>query len=175
MLNRFHLPLVLFVMMITILWQGLSLNAQELPSTLIGKQVPKFSIPSLDNDKTPVTEQIFKGHITIVQVWSTRCRACTRQHEIINELNKSGDFQLVGINYKDNKNKANEWLHKLGDPYRVNIFDTDGRLSMDLGVYGTPSTYVIDKDGVIRYRHVGTLTKEMWFSLIVPEINKLKV
>lgn len=174
MLNRFQLPLVMFVIMITILWQGLSLNAQELPSSLLGKAIPKFSISSVEEPKSAVTEQIFKGHITIIQVWSSRCRACSRQHEILNELNLSGDLQLVGLNYKDSKDKANEWLHKLGNPYKVNIFDTDGRLSMDLGVYGTPSTYVIDKNGVIRYRHVGTLTKEMWFALIVPEINKLK-
>ncbi len=174
MLNRPKVPLLLLVMTITILWYGLNLNAHELDPSFIGKPIPQFSLPSVERDKPVVTEQIFKGHITIIEVWSSRCRACAAQYKTLKDLIKTGDLQLVGLDYKDNKDQAKEWLHKIGDPYKVNIFDADGKLGKAIGVYGTPSTYVIDKNGVIRYGHVGTLTKEMWFELVVPVIDKLK-
>lgn len=150
------MPLLVFIIMVVCLWQGL----------LMPQPVPPFV-----NNIT--TASIFAGKVTIAHVWSSQCGACMIDHKILTTMNKSDEFQLVGINYKDLQNSADLWLNKLGNPYTVNIFDADGKLSMDLGVFGTPTTFVIDRAGVIRYRHVGALTNDLWHTVILPELNKL--
>jgi cytochrome c biogenesis protein CcmG/thiol:disulfide interchange protein DsbE len=173
-LSMLKLPVVLFVMIMTLLCSGLNLSAREISSALIGKPFPKFNLPNLDPDKPDISEKILKGQITIVHFWASWCGSCRKEQMVLTALDKSDDFQLVGINYKDSRKNADLWLNKLGNPYTVNIFDASGILGSDLGIYGTPTTYIIDQDGIIRYRHVGALTKELWIRKIHSEIKKLK-
>ena len=174
MTRNYSWPFLVFVIMLAFLWQGLYLKPRELPSSLLGKQFPNFVLPSLDNKSMLVSESIFRGQTTIVNVWASWCTACAQEHAVLNAVTKNESFQLVGVNYKDLKYNADLWLNKFGNPYKVIIVDTDGLLGMDLGIYGTPTTYIIDRAGVIRYRHVGVLTNELWNKVIIPEINKLK-
>jgi cytochrome c biogenesis protein CcmG/thiol:disulfide interchange protein DsbE len=173
-MTRMYLwPSIVFVIILAFLWQGLYLKPNVLPSSLIGKQVPKFLLPISDSKSGPVSESILQGQISVLTVWATWCESCVREHQMLNALNKTDDFQLVGINYKDTKYNADLWLNKFGNPYKVNILDTDGHLGIDLGVYGTPTTYIVDRAGIIRYRHVGVLTNDSWNKIILPQINKL--
>ena len=157
---RFIWPLLIFLFLLGFFVFGLRLNPHELPAALLNKPVPNVN-------------HVFDNYINVVHVWASWCESCQQDHEFLTTLNKTDDFRLVGVNYKDIKNNADLWLNKLGDPYTVNIFDHDGSLAMNLGVYGTPTTYIIDRAGVIRYRHVGVLTKELWDADIIPEIIKL--
>jgi len=175
MLSKQLLPLGVFSVILFFLWQGLHLKPNELPCVLLNKPVPKFQLEALEQKSPLITEDIFKGHITLINVWASWCSTCAKEHMLLTSMHKTDEFQLVGINYKDSKNSADLWLNKLGNPYTVNIFDAKGSLSIDLGVYGTPTTYIIDRDGIIRYRHVGILTNEIWNKVIVPEVNKLKI
>lgn len=175
MLTKQLLPLGIFILILFFLWQGLALKPSQLSSALINKPVPKFRLQSLVPDTPIITEDIFKGHISLVNVWASWCSTCAQEHDFITRLRTTDELQLVGINYKDTRNNADLWLNKLGNPYTVNIFDAEGSLSIDLGVYGTPTTYIIDHYGIIRYRHVGILTNEVWNKVIIPEITKLKM
>lgn len=173
MLNKYHWPFLMFVIMITCLWQSLDLTAKELPSALIGKPVPHFSLPSLGKPSKMLDESIFKGKISVINVWASWCRGCSKQNDFFLNLPKTDEFQLVGLNYKDKKDSADQWLNKLGNPYTVIIFDQTGRFGMDLGVYGTPTTYIVDQTGTIRFRHFGSIDQYLWDTMFVPELNKL--
>jgi len=175
MLTKQLLPLGVFILILFFLWRGLDSNPNQLPSELINKPVPKFSLQALASDTPIITEDIFKGHISLVNVWASWCSNCATEHALITRLDKIDKLQLVGINYKDTRNNADLWLNKFGNPYTVNIFDAEGSLGIDLGVYGTPTTYIIDHYGIIRYRHVGILTNEVWNKIIISEITKLKM
>jgi cytochrome c biogenesis protein CcmG/thiol:disulfide interchange protein DsbE len=104
----------------------------------------------------------------LLNVWATWCPACSVEHPYLVKLAKEKDVAIVGLNYKDDRNKALEWLSKLGDPYSINISDPEGRLGLDLGVYGAPETYVIDQQGIIRYRHVGIVDEKVWSQVLEP-------
>jgi cytochrome c biogenesis protein CcmG/thiol:disulfide interchange protein DsbE len=174
MLNKFQLPLLIFVMIITFMWHGLAISADQLPCATLGTPVPKFSMENLLGEPAIVTEKIFHGKITVVEVFASYCRGCVKQNELMKTLNKSDEYQLIGLDYKDNLKSADQWLNKHGNPYKVVIFDPKGHLGMDIGVYGTPTLFIIDSKGIIRYRHFGQVTHETWHELIVPELNKLK-
>lgn len=174
MLNRYQIPLAIFVMIITFMWNGLAISADQLPFALAGKPVPNFSLENLNGEPKIVTQEIFKGKVSIIEVFSSRCKGCVKQNELMKTLNKSDEYQLIGLDYKDRKKSADQWLNKNGNPYKVVIFDPEGRFGMDIGVYGTPTLFIIDSKGIIRYRHFGQVTREMWHDLIIPELNKLK-
>jgi cytochrome c biogenesis protein CcmG/thiol:disulfide interchange protein DsbE len=173
MLNRNLIPLCVFCLIVSLLWFGLSLKPKDIPSSLIGKPVPHFVLSSLASEPTIVSEKIFSDHMTILHVWATWCSVCQNDHELLFKLKNLDLFQLVGINYKDNQNKAELWLHERGNPYAFSIMDDRGQLSLDLGVYGTPTTYIIDRAGIIRFRHVGALTEEKWNKEIYPQIASM--
>lgn len=109
----------------------------------------------------------------MVQVWALGCASCTQWHSLLLSLNKSEQFKIIGLNYNDDKNNSDLWLNKFNNPYKVNIFNAKGRLYINLGVYGTPTFFIIDRAGIIRYRHVGVLTKEVWSATILPKISRL--
>ncbi len=149
--------------MLAFLWQGMKLDQQQLPAAMLNKTIPNLA----------ANQQIFKDKISVVHVWASWCSDCKQDQALFSTLPKTSDFQLVGINYKDLRNEADLCLNKQNDLYRVTIFDFDGTLGMDLGVYGTPTTFIVDRSGIIRFRHVGSLTYEIWISQIIPTINKL--
>lgn len=148
-------------------------DPQALPSALIDKPMPVFSLPMLLRDGQ-VTQADLRGEVALVNVWATWCVSCRVEHPFLNQLAKTQGLVIYGINYKDEVLEARKWLDELGNPYRLNIVDEDGRLGLDLGVYGAPETYVIDKKGIIRYKHVGIVSEKLWRETLSSIVEQLK-
>lgn len=165
------IPLVGFLIMSFFLYKGIYLEKETLTSALLGKPVPKFNLPSLD-DKFIVKETYIKGP-ALLNVWATWCPNCYDEHTYLNKLAENG-VVIYGINYKDDKKAAIEWLKQMKNPYKLNISDTEGKLGIDLGVYGAPETYIIDKDGIIVYKHIGELDNIAWKEKLEPIYKELK-
>lgn len=163
---KLFLPLILFAILAGFLFRGLSLDPRELPSALIDKPFPAFSLPALA-DERPLDRNLLTGEVTLVNVWATWCISCRVEHPYLQKLADAG-VNIVGVNYKDDPEAARQWLADLGDPYRVNIVDREGNLGLDLGVYGAPETYLVDAEGVIRYRHVGVIDERAWTRVLAP-------
>jgi len=154
------LPLVLFLGVALFLYRGLYLDPAELPSALIDKPFPEFSLPAVQSDKT-LTRADLLGKPALVNVWGTWCVSCRVEHPVLNKLAQQG-VVIYGINYKDVNADALKWLKDFHDPYRLNIRDEAGSLGLNLGVYGAPETYLIDSKGIIRYKHVGVIDDTVW-------------
>ena len=167
------LPLLGFVILLGILWRGLSNDPSLLPSALLNKPLPPLQAVRLDDPQQAVTERDLYGEIALLNVWATWCPTCRAEHEFLNTLKQQG-VVIFGVNYKDERDKALRWLAELGDPYRFNIDDSKGQLGIDLGVYGAPETYLLDASGVIRYRHVGEVNARVWAREFEPRIALLK-
>ncbi|SMF41005.1 cytochrome c biogenesis protein CcmG, thiol:disulfide interchange protein DsbE [Alteromonadaceae bacterium Bs31] len=172
-MNRFKLfiPLIIFVVLAVFLWRGLSIDPSYLPSALIDKPVPAFALPELHKPERVVTDKEFAGEPYLINVWATWCPSCRIEHPYLNKLAEQG-VKIVGLNYKDEDEPARQWLTNYGDPYHTTIVDKDGRLGLDLGVYGAPETYVVDAQGIIRYKHVGVVDERVWRSKLAPLYNK---
>jgi cytochrome c biogenesis protein CcmG/thiol:disulfide interchange protein DsbE len=158
------LPLAIFLGLGFFLWRGLSIDPTELPSARLNQPFPAFELASLTEPDRILTEQDLKGAPALVNVWATWCPTCKEEHAYLNQLAREG-VTIYGINYKDEPVKARAWLDRYLDPYVASVVDEEGRLGLDLGVYGAPETYVIDADGVIRYRHVGAVDARVWQDL----------
>lgn len=167
--SRFKLfiPLLVFALLAAFFWRGLSLDPTRMPSALIDQPAPTFSLPTVLNEQRQVTQDEFKGQVSLLNVWATWCISCRVEHPYLVELAERG-IPIYGVNYKDDTVKAKQWLKKLENPYVLSVVDSDGRLGIDLGVFGAPETYVIDKQGVIRYKHVGVLDSRIWQETIEP-------
>jgi cytochrome c biogenesis protein CcmG/thiol:disulfide interchange protein DsbE len=153
-------PLVLFLGMAGLLYRGLYLDPSELPSALIGKPFPEFSLPAVQDGK-PLTRADLLGKPALVNVWGTWCVACRVEHPVLTKLAQQG-VVIYGVNYKDVNVEAQKWLKDFHDPYQLNINDEAGSLGLNLGVYGAPETFLIDAKGVIRYKHVGVIDEAVW-------------
>lgn len=153
-------PLVLFLAMAALLYRGLYLDPSELPSALIGKPFPAFSLPAVQDGK-PLTRNDLLGKPALVNVWGTWCVACRVEHPVLTKLAEQG-VVIYGVNYKDVNADAVKWLSEFHDPYQLNINDEAGSLGLNLGVYGAPETFLIDARGVIRYKHVGVIDQTVW-------------
>lgn len=171
---RYIIPLVIFVVLAIFLALGLKLNPRDIPSPLIGKPAPAFSLPVLSAPDQKLTDKDLKGQVWLLNVWASWCVSCRSEHPVLNELAKMKAAPIVGLNYKDEPEAAEQWLARLGNPYRVSILDTEGRTGIDYGVYGVPETFVIDKHGVIRYKHTGPVTSEDVERVFLPMIKQLK-
>jgi len=158
------IPLALFIGMGFFLWKGLYLDPREIPSALVDRPLPAFELPSLTEPERKLSAADLKGEVALVNVWATWCPTCKEEHSFLNQLAQQG-ITIYGINYKDEPVKATAWLQRYLNPYREVILDQEGRLGLDLGVYGAPETYVIDAQGTIRYRHVGAVDAKVWKSL----------
>ncbi|MBN7798974.1 DsbE family thiol:disulfide interchange protein [Parahaliea mediterranea] len=163
---KLFLPLILFAALALLLFRGLSLDPQELPSALVDKPFPAFSLPSLAGGED-LDRDLFSGEVSLVNVWATWCISCRVEHPYLQKLADAG-VRIIGVNYKDDPEAARRWLAELGDPYRANIVDGAGNLGVDLGVYGAPETYLVDAEGVIRYRHVGVVDERVWTRTLAP-------
>ena len=171
--NALLIPFIIFlVIAAALLWQ-LARNAQgddptNLESALIGKPVPTFRLESLENPGQHYQADVLtQGKPVLLNVWATWCPTCRAEHQYLNQLSAEG-VRVVGLNYKDDRQKAIVWLKELGNPYALSLFDGDGMLGLDLGVYGAPETFLIDGKGIIRYRHAGDLNARVWASEIKP-------
>lgn len=161
---KLFLPLLIFVLLALFLLKGLERDPTELPSALVGKPVPDFSLPDLEAPDRMLDASVFEGEVTLLNVWGTWCVACRDEHPFLMDLADEG-VRLVGVNYKDDRAAALRWLVDRGDPYAFTIADPDGILGLNLGVYGAPETYLIDSDGVVRARHVGVVNAQVWQDL----------
>ena len=170
---RYLTPLVLFLALAALLYKGLALNPREVPSPLIGKPAPEFSLPELKDTSRQLSHSDFLGKVSLLNVWATWCVSCRAEHPLLMQLARQG-VTIYGLDYKDNREDAKRWLQRFGDPYVANAFDADGRVGIDWGVYGTPETFVIDQRGIIRHKHIGPLTQEAIQGEILPLIKKLK-
>lgn len=168
---KLFLPLFLFAVLALFLFRGLSLDPQELPSALIDRPLPEFSLPELKTGDT-VRAGDLRGSVSLLNVWATWCVSCRVEHPYLQQLADSG-VPIYGLNYKDEDAAALRWLNDLGNPYRLNIVDRDGSLGVDLGVYGAPETYLLDGDGIIRYRHVGVVDDRIWQGVLSPLYEEL--
>jgi len=156
------IPLLLFIILGLFLWKGLSIDPRELPSALIGKPFPEFNLTEVNNSEQSLTKADFVGEPVLVNVWATWCPSCRQEHEQLLRIASSSKIKIIGLNYKDDRVAAQEWLQQLGNPYVMTIYDQDGMLGLDLGVYGAPETYLLDAQGIIRYRQVGVMTEQVW-------------
>jgi cytochrome c biogenesis protein CcmG/thiol:disulfide interchange protein DsbE len=169
---RLFIPLAVFLVLAAFLMRGLQLDPQALPSALIDRPLPEFSLPALGREET-LTRASVTGEVALFNVWATWCPSCRVEHPFLTQLAARG-VPIYGINYKDEDAPALAWLAELGDPYRVSIVDAEGSLGLDLGVYGAPETYVVDGNGVIRYRHVGVVDARVWTETLEPIIRELR-
>ncbi|MEY6431674.1 DsbE family thiol:disulfide interchange protein [Thioalkalicoccus limnaeus] len=180
-MNRFKnwtlLPLALFVVLVGFLGYGLTMDPSKVPSPLIGKPVPEFELPALTNPDRSITHEDLKGAISLVNVWASWCPSCRAEHKTLMALAQQGagdGFRVVGLNWKDERDDALEMLRVFGDPYTWNAFDPDNRVGLHFGVYGAPETFVIDRQGIIRYKHIGPLDPRVWEQTLRPLVQQLK-
>lgn len=170
---RQFLPLAIFLLLLTIIWLGLKLDPTMLPSPLLGKPAPQFSLARLDSLGNLVSPEDFKGKVWLLNVWASWCVACVSEHPLL--LNLLQDrVAIVGLNYKDQQSDALAWLNRHGDPYVVSLLDSDGKAGLDWGVYGVPETFLIDKQGNIQYKHIGPLTESDISQTLLPKIEELQ-
>lgn len=171
---RYLLPLAVFGLLVAFLYRGLSLDPKLVPSPLIDKPAPDFSLPTLRHPQTSLSAADLKGRVWLLNVWATWCSACRAEHEALLHLTRSGKAPLYGLNYKDSRADAIGWLRRAGDPYVTNAFDETGRVGIDWGVYGAPETFLIDRQGIIRYKHIGPLSRDVIENEIFPLIARLE-
>ncbi|MFL2499696.1 MAG: DsbE family thiol:disulfide interchange protein [Porticoccaceae bacterium] len=155
------IPLVVFAILTLFLLKGLDRDPTELPSALVGEAFPNFVLPSLADEQKFLSERDLGSRVVLVNVWATWCFACRIEHAMLNQLATEG-VAIIGLNYKDQNQQARQWLEQKGNPYVFNIIDSEGILGFDLGVTGAPETYLVDAQGIIRYRRVGVVDQRVW-------------
>jgi cytochrome c biogenesis protein CcmG/thiol:disulfide interchange protein DsbE len=163
-LNRFILPVVVFVGLAAVLYVGVrhSPNKSSMVSALLGKPAPAFTLPVLGDANTQFDSRRLAGHPWVMNVWGTWCAECRVEHDALLAIARQNRVPVVGLNWKDDDEAALQWLAQLGNPYSVVAADREGRTAIDFGVYGAPETVFIDADGLVQYRHVGAMTPEVW-------------
>jgi len=190
---RWSLPLAIFAVVLAFLFVGLFRDPREVPSPLIGKPAPDFSLARLHQPESRLTNQDMRGQVWLLNVWASWCVACREEHPVLVALSKDKAVPIVGLNYKEVRGdgeidarkidpaaeremaitRARQWLASHGDPYTTSVLDLDGRVGIDFGVYGVPETFVIDKKGVIRYKQIGPITPEALEKTLMPLIREL--
>jgi len=168
---KLFLPLILFTLLAMALFRGLSLDPTAMPSALIDRPLPAFTLPALGDDSR-LSQANLQGQVALLNVWATWCVSCRVEHPYLKQLADQG-IPIFGLNYKDDDQQALRWLSELGNPYRATIADREGTLGLDLGVYGAPETYLLDANGVVRYRHVGVVDEAVWRDTLEPMYTSL--
>lgn len=171
---RALIPLAIFLALAFFLYKGLFLNPKEVPSPMIGKAAPAFSLPRLDDPAKMASSQELLGKVWLFNAWASWCVTCRAEHPVLMEMANMPEVNLVGLNYKDTNSEATEVLAKSGNPYQLVVTDNDGKVGIDYGVVATPETYVIDKKGIIRYKKIGEITREDVYTTILPIIKELQ-
>ncbi|MDH5424926.1 MAG: DsbE family thiol:disulfide interchange protein [Gammaproteobacteria bacterium] len=170
---RYLAPLGLFVVLVVFLSIGLNLDPREVPSPLIGKTAPAFSLPDLHNKDRQISPAQFDGEVWLLNVWASWCVSCRAEHPVLNQLSQEYKLNIIGLNYKDKRADGIDWLRQRGNPYASNAFDKDGRVGIDWGVYGVPETFVIDKNGIVRHKHTGPVSWKDVEEKIMPLVRSL--
>ncbi|MBI3545050.1 MAG: DsbE family thiol:disulfide interchange protein [Gammaproteobacteria bacterium] len=178
-MKKFIVPLAIFAAIGGLLMYALYLSMngdyspRDIPSPLIGKSLPAFTLTTVSDPARKVSRDDMRGRVYLLNVWASWCVACRQEHPFLNEISKRKIVPIIGLDYKDERNAALQWLSSMGNPYELSLTDQDGRLGIDLGVYGVPETFVIDKEGVIRYKQIGPITPEAWEKKIAPLLKEL--
>ncbi len=167
------IPFVLFILLGAFFWRGLSLDPQKLPSMQLGQSLPAFKLPTLEGAPPFLSARDMKGHVAILNVWASWCATCAEEQLFLLTLAHEG-VAIYGLNYKDAPADAKQWLSQWGNPYVLTGSDRNGHVAIDLGVYGAPETFLVDEEGIIRYRHVGALNATVWRDVFVPKIQALE-
>lgn len=173
-MKRALLPLIIFLVVAGFLFKGLFLNPREVPSPLVGKPAPQFNLARLDAADKTFSPKEMLGKVWLLNAWASWCAACKDEHPLLVELSKADFVPIIGLDYKDNNQDAQQWLDQAGNPYAINAVDADGRVGINYGVYGVPETYVIDKKGNIAYKQIGPITIEVLRDKIVPLVKQLQ-
>lgn len=170
---RFLVPLLVFGVLVVFLYIGLYLKPSEVPSPLIGKAAPTFALPLLHESERIVAREDLLGQVWLLNVWASWCVTCRQEHPLLVRLARENIVPIYGLNYKDTRDEAIQWLNTLGNPYVASLFDQAGQVGIDFGVYGVPETFVIDKQGVIRYKQIGAITESALRDTILPLVREL--
>jgi cytochrome c biogenesis protein CcmG, thiol:disulfide interchange protein DsbE len=174
-MTRYIIPLAIFIILVVFLAIGLGHDPHEVPSPLINKAAPAFQLTQLKDPSKTFSPQEMRGKVWLLNVWASWCISCRDEHPLLLEYARSGALPIYGLNYKDQREDALSWLGELGDPYVLSVSDLDGRVGIDYGVYGAPETYLIDRNGIIRFKQIGPVTPSIWEQKILPlakELNK---
>lgn len=171
-MKRFWLIFV-FLILLALLAAGLRLDPSKVPSPLVGKPMPDFTVPDLHASEQLVQRGDWLGQAALVNVWASWCVACLSEHPSLTRFAKEYPFPIYGINYKDARTDALAWLEQHGDPYTLSLYDLDGRVGIDWGVYGVPETFIIDSAGIIRYKHIGPIDDAVVQQIILPLMQTL--
>lgn len=171
---RYLVPLAIFGIIVVFLWVGLSRDPREVPSPLVGKPAPEFRLAQMHAAGQALSTADMKGQVWLLNVWASWCVSCRIEHPLLVELAKANVVPLIGLNYKDKVDEGKAWLVKYGDPYKLSVVDADGRVGIDWGVYGVPETFVVDKAGLIRYKHIGPLSAQALEKTIIPLVRELQ-
>jgi cytochrome c biogenesis protein CcmG/thiol:disulfide interchange protein DsbE len=168
---RYLVPVGLFATLFAFFYFGLGRDKETLPSPLIGKPAPTFELPRVDDPSRTISTQEFAGRPYVLNVWGTWCPGCRQEHDALLEIARRNVVPMIGLDWKDDLQLAQQWLRELGNPYVVTAFDAEGRVAIDWGVYGAPETFLVDAQGVVRHKHVGPLTLEDWERDFMPKIK----
>jgi len=171
---RYLIPLALFLALVGFFAVGLTKDPREVPSPFIGKPAPSFKLATLHQPDKVFTPEDMKGKVWLLNVWASWCASCRVEHPLLVEMSQKKLVPIVGLNYKDRREDGTQWLTRFGDPYALSAYDVEGKVGIDYGVYGAPETFVIDKQGVIRYKQIGPITPEARDNVILPLIRKLE-
>ena len=172
-MTRYLIPLALFAVLVVFLAIGLGRNPHEVPSPLIDKPAPAFNLAQLANPAKSFSPEEMRGKVWLLNVWASWCISCRDEHPLLLQVARSGTVPIYGLNYRDKREDALGWLAELGDPYVLSASDLDARVGMDYGVYGAPESYLIDRNGVIRFKQIGPITPDVWEKKILPLAKEL--
>jgi cytochrome c biogenesis protein CcmG/thiol:disulfide interchange protein DsbE len=170
---RFLVPLGIFLGLAGILAAGLGRDPKEVPSPLIGKPAPAFALTRLDDAQKTISREDLLGQVWMLNVWASWCVACREEHPLLVAYSRQKLLPIYGLNYKDKRADGLQWLARFGNPYDASLFDFAGKVGIDYGVYGVPETFLIDKQGVVRFKHIGPLTPEVLRDKVEPLVRKL--
>jgi cytochrome c biogenesis protein CcmG/thiol:disulfide interchange protein DsbE len=171
---KFLVPLALFLLLVGFFAVGLTRDPREVPSPLVDKPAPLFKLEQLHQQNLAFAPEDMKGRVWMLNVWASWCVSCRVEHPLLVELSRKNSVPIVGLNYKDRREDGIQWLAKFGNPYALSAYDEDGKVGIDYGVYGVPETFLIDKQGMIRYKQIGPITPEAWEKTLLPLIRKLE-
>jgi cytochrome c biogenesis protein CcmG, thiol:disulfide interchange protein DsbE len=172
-MSRYVVPLALFLVLVAFLAIGLGHDPRVVPSPLIDKAAPEFTLAQLHDPAKSFGPRDMRGQVWLLNVWASWCVSCREEHPVLVELARTREVPVYGLNYKDEPDDALAWLSELGNPYLLSASDTDGKIGIDYGVYGVPETYLIDREGVIRFKQIGPITPEILQKEILPKVKEL--
>ena len=173
-MSKFAIPLAVFVLMVGLLGYGLRLDPKKVPSPLIDKQAPSFSLTMLEDQSRTLSTADMLGQVWVLNVWASWCISCRAEHEVITELANMKLVNIVGLDYKDEPEEGKRWLQHFGDPYTLSVVDYDGRVGIDWGVYGAPETFLVDEQGIIRHKVIGPLSDQDKFNALMEVVRELQ-